>query len=388
LLISGSYYPPQVGGISRFMELVASGLGPRHVCCLTGAAGDGALKESGGPRVYRYPSLVGASKTSKAIGWTAALTQIMIRERPRVIILGSVDDSHFGLWLSRWFRLPFIVFAYGNEVLETIQRRYERQHAALRLANRVLVSSRYTASLAERAGAGPDRIKVVWPGCDSEFFRPLAGNAELRRKLLGPHYHQRAILTVGNLVARKGQDMVIRALPDLCRRVPDLVYMIAGDGPYRGELEKLATDLGVRDRVVFIGRVQDEDLPALYSLCEVFVMASRARIEESDVEGFGIVLLEASACGKPVVGGRSGGVPDAVVDGFTGLLVDPSNPQEIADALAKLMTDHELAKRLAEQGRARVVNEFQWEMIGQEILSTLEIVQREGVVSAKRAMPT
>ena len=317
----------------------------------------------------------------KAAGWCAVLTKIMIRERPQVVILGSVDDSHFGLWLHRWFRVPFIVFAYGNEILETIQQKYERQQLALRLANRVLATSRYTAGLAQAAGADPQRIKVVWPGCDTDFFRPKVARDDLRQKLLGARHRDRVILTLGNLVSRKGQDMVIRALPALCRRVPDLVYMIAGDGPYRGELEKLALELGVRDRVVFVGRVPDEDLPDLYALCEVFVMVSRERIEENDVEGFGIVLLEANACGKPVIGGRSGGVPDALADGVTGLLVDPLNPEEITEALARLLTDHNLATRLGEQGRLRVVHEFQWRQVGDDLLNTLNAVQREGAVT-------
>ena len=296
-------------------------------------------------------------------------------------MLGSVDDSHFGLWLHRWFGLPFIVFTYGNEILETIQRQYSRQLAALRLANRVLASSRYTAELAQRAGADPQRTTVVWPGCDTTFFRPVIAKDDLRLRLLGTPSADRVILTVGNLVSRKGQDMVIRALPALLRQVPEVVYLIAGSGPYQGELEKLASDLGVRDRVVFAGRVADEDLPDLYALCDVFVMVSRERIEENDVEGFGIVLLEANACGKPVIGGRSGGVPDALADNVTGLLVDPSSAEEISEALARVLTDHELAARFGEQGRLRVLNEFQWEQVGTTLLSILQTVRQEGARS-------
>ena len=387
LLISGAYYPPQVGGISRFMERVASSLGPEHVCCLTGVASVGAVNGSGGPVVYRYPSLTGRSRHVKAVGWITSLTRIMIRERPQVVILASVDDSHFGLWLHRWFRIPFIVFAYGNEILETIQQQYKRQQMALRLANRVLATSRYTAGIAHTAGADPERTKVVWPGCDSDLFRPMVARDDLRQKLLGARHRERVILTVGNLVSRKGQDMVIRALPDLCRRVPDLVYLIVGDGPYRGELEKLAVDLGVRDRVVFVGRVPDQELPELYSLCEVFVMVSRARLEENDVEGFGIVLLEANACGKPVVGGRSGGVPDALVEGITGLLVDPLKPAEITEALARLLTNQDLATSLGKHGRERVIQEFQWRQVGADLLSTLKAVRREGAVTGSAGVP-
>jgi phosphatidyl-myo-inositol dimannoside synthase len=123
-------------------------------------------------------------------------------------------------------------------------------------------------------------------------------------------------------------------------------------------------------------------LPDPYALCDVFVMVSRARIEENDVEGSGIVLLEASACGRPVVGGRSGGVSDALADGVTRLLMDPLNPEEITEALARLLTDHDLATGMGEQGRLRVVQEFQWDQVGRDLLGTLNIAQREGIVKA------
>lgn len=129
--------------------------------------------------------------------------------------------------------------------------------------------------------------------------------------------------------------------------------------------------------MLFAGRVPDEDLPDLYALCEVFVMVSRERIEENDVEGFGIVLLEASACGKPVVGGRSGGVPDALADGVSGFLVDPLSQEEITEALARLLTDRDLAQRLGEHGRSRVVHEFQWGQVREDLLGTLNTVRRE-----------
>jgi phosphatidylinositol alpha-1,6-mannosyltransferase len=168
------------------------------------------------------------------------------------------------------------------------------------------------------------------------------------------------ILTTGNLVARKGHDMVLRALARLDTEIANVTYLVVGDGPARSDLESLATALGVRDRVVFAGRALDADLPALYALADVFVMASRERRDENDVEGFGIVYLEAAACGKPVIGGRSGGIPEAVVDGVTGLLVDPSDPDDIAKTLASVLADSELAARLGLQGHARVVRDFTW----------------------------
>jgi phosphatidylinositol alpha-1,6-mannosyltransferase len=181
---------------------------------------------------------------------------------------------------------------------------------------------------------------------------------DLRQKLLGDRYRDQVIVTVGSLTARKGHDMVIRALPRLRETVPDITYLIVGQGGYRAKLEELAMSLGVRDRVIFVGQVSAEDLPDIYALADVFVMPSREHLESCDVEGFGLVFLEASACAKPVVGGRSGGIPDAIVDGVTGLLVNPNDAEDIANSLARLLTNSNLAIRLGQQGRCWVTKDF------------------------------
>lgn len=379
LLISGAYYPPQVGGISHLLAKVVSTLGPDHICCLTGVAADGSSAEDSiGPVVYRFPSLLGHSRISKAAAWGSALTMIMVRHRPRVIMLGSAIDSGCGLWLRRRLKFPFILFVYGNEILSTVRGKYEQPLLALKVANRVVACSKFTATIAQDAGADPGRIQVIHPGCDTDLFRPLPVRQDLRERVLGSGHAKKVILTVGNLVSRKGHDMVIRALPILTKQVPDLVYLIVGDGPYRGVLESLATELGVGDRVIFMGKVPDEDIPSLHALSDVFVMPSREQWEEDDVEGFGMVFLEANACNKPVIGGRAGGIPEAVEEGTTGLLVNPHSPEEIAAALVRLLTDRDFARRLGEQGRSRVVREFQWKQVGERVLSVLRCVQAEG----------
>jgi len=363
LLISGVYFPPQVGGISRIMEHLARAMGRERLCCLTGVAGPRSIP---GPRVYRSPTAFFApTRTRKGVAWARVVSEIMIRERPRAVLLGTVSDGPYGRWLRRWLGLPYVVYTHGNEVLGILTE--ERPGApesfegqALRGASRVVAVSRFTAGLVQQAGVDPARIEVVNPGCDLTRFAPKPADASLRQRILGARHRHRVILTTGNLVARKGHDVVIRALARLQVDVPDVVYLIVGDGPHRGELERLAGLLGVRDRVVFAGRVPDAELPAFYILGDVFVMVSRERREESDVEGFGLVYLEAGACGKAVVGGRSGGIPEAIADGVTGLLVDPSDPDDVARALAGILNEDGLAARLGAAGRARVEREFTW----------------------------
>ena len=305
------------------------------------------------------------------------ISEIMLREQPRVVQLATAGEGYLGLWLRRWLRLPFVIYAHGNEILAGMQSDWKKPRLALQQADRVLANSQFTAKLVERAGVVPDRIEIVHPGCDIDRFRPVGPKMDLRQRLLGHRYGDRVILTVGGLVARKGHDMVIRALPRLRKSVPEVTYLIVGDGSYRSQLEALATAMGVRDRVVFAGRLPAEDLPDIYALSDVFVMPSREQLEACDVEGFGMVFLEASACAKPVVGGRSGGVSEAIVEGVTGLLVNPHDPEEIASVLKRIVTSEELAARLGEAGRAHVVKEFDWAKVGARVQEILGSVLRE-----------
>ena len=377
LLVSRTYFPPQVGGISHFMASVASALGPARVCCLTAVPrASGAEPAPFRPRVYRRPMAFTGSTGLQALGLATAVGEIVIRERPSVVQLAMASEGYLGLLMKRWMRLPFVIYAHGNEILEAMQSEWDKPRLALRSADRILANSRFTKELVHKIGVDPDRIDIVHPGCDSDRFRPHAPEPDLRRRLLGGHDGDRVVLTIGNLVARKGHDMVIRALPRLCRTIPNVTYLIVGDGPYRTNLEQLAAATGVADRVVFAGRIADRDLPRVYSLGDVFVMPSREQADLCDVEGFGLVFLEANACGKPVVGGRSGGVPDAIVEGQTGFLVDPHDVEEIAATLGRVLGNRELAHRLGQQGRERAVREFAWSRIGDHVQTIVESVCR------------
>jgi len=161
-------------------------------------------------------------------------------------------------------------------------------------------------------------------------------------------------------------DTVIRALPAIVERAADVRYAVAGSGPEREHLEKLAHKTGVAERVRFLGEVGDRDLPALYNLATVYVGASR-RAERIGVEGFGLALVEASACGLPVVAGNSGGVPDAVRDGETGFLVPAEDPAAFADAISRLLGDPGLARRVGAAGRRAVETYFNWDRVVRDL---------------------
>lgn len=215
-----------------------------------------------------------------------------------------------------------------------------------------------------KLGVSDDKIHVVPHGVDSQKFSPASFSQEIVDRLaLG---NKNTILTVGNLVERKGHDMVLKSLPKVLREVPDTVYLIVGDGERKQKLKELVDELDLGEHVIFTGRVTDKELPNYYNTCDVFIMPSREI--GSDIEGFGIVYLEASACAKPVIGGRSGGVSDAVEDGVSGTLVDPLNVDEISQALITLLTDDELAMRLGRQGRKRIEEEFDQSAMAKKLI--------------------
>jgi phosphatidylinositol alpha-1,6-mannosyltransferase len=176
---------------------------------------------------------------------------------------------------------------------------------------------------------------------------------------------------VSRLVARKGQDMLVRALPALRRRVPGTALLLVGGGPYRERLAGLARDLGVDDDVVATGSVPWDELPAHYAAGDVFAMPCRSRRRGLEVEGLGIVFLEASATGLPVVAGRSGGSPDALIDGETGVLVDGSSLGEVVTTVGDLLADPDRAAAAGRAGRAWVERQWRWDVLADRLRSLL-----------------
>jgi phosphatidylinositol alpha-1,6-mannosyltransferase len=231
----------------------------------------------------------------------------------------------------------------------------------------ILAGSRYTGDLVKGLGARGDRILVTRYGTDPERFRPLDALPLRERLELGK---RPVLLTIARLVPRKGIDSVLEALAAVRRAVPDLVYVVAGDGPDRERLVELARRLGVDESVRFVGAVEDAELPLWYSLGDVFVMPSRS--DPPDVEGFGIVYLEAAACERPVVAARAGGVPDAVADGVSGLLVEPGDRDGLARALAELLSDPARRANLGRRARERVLAELTWDRIADATFAALE----------------
>ncbi|MCA9656385.1 MAG: glycosyltransferase family 4 protein, partial [Myxococcales bacterium] len=266
-----------------------------------------------------------------------------------------------------WPRRVFVA-AHGRELLlrpiarvAAAQRAYDATRRwVLREADGIVAVSRYTAELARGLGVDPSRVHVVPNGVDAARFdlpdaraRALAFRA---RHELG---ERPCFTTVARLQPHKGIDTGIRALPALRRRVPGATYVVVGSGPDEGRLRALARELGVADALRLLGRVGDDEVVDALLACDAFVLLSREAVP--DVEGFGLVLLEAGACRRPVIGARSGGIPDAVDEDRSGLLVPPDDVEATTDALARVLGDPMLARRLGEGGRHRATAVLSWD---------------------------
>jgi phosphatidylinositol alpha-1,6-mannosyltransferase len=289
--------------------------------------------------------------------WTTATGSLAARRRGRI---GRV-----------------VVAAHGREllwrppVLAALHERWRRR--TLAAVDRVVAVSSYTRELALRIGVAAERTCVVPNGTHvARLCRPdVLARARVLRSQCGA---ASIVLTVARFVPHKGIDTILRALPCIASAIPDVVYVVIGDGGDRDRLHRLAHERGVAARVRFVGAVDDDEVAAWMHACDVFALASRERAP--DVEGFGIVLLDAAACGRPVVAGRSGGTPDAVLHGETGWLCDPELDHEVAQSLIDLLRDRERARAFGAAGRRRVEHGLEWSHAGARLHAVLASLVR------------
>jgi phosphatidylinositol alpha-1,6-mannosyltransferase len=310
--------------------------------------------------------------------WTWRASRLARRHRPGFVWCGELKPAGYpAWWLAKTKGIPYGVVVHGTELLlleHKIRRSRFKRWTAGALVNGAAVlaaNSTWTADLARNVYRLLDRddlaarVRVVPLGTEPAQFRPGidATWARVRYALgNGPW-----LLTVARLEWHKGIDTVIKALPRVRAHHPTVRYAVAGEGPRLLHLERLVMELGLGDAVRFLGFVPESDLPALYNAVDLYVGASR--YHELLVEGFGISLVEASASGLAVVAGRSGGVPDAVRDGETGMLVDPEDPAAIAAAIDRLLTDDALRRRMGAAGRRAVETYYNWDRVANDLIA-------------------
>ena len=279
-------------------------------------------------------------------------------------------------WMKELFGTPYIAYCHGEDITLTDKYRYQPRVRdwIYRGADFVVAACEFAKENLLRIGVEEKKIVKITPGVDSVRFAPRPPSEDLI-SLYGLQ-GRKVLLTVARLCPRKGHEAVIRAIAKLVGIHSDLAYLIVGLGPEREKLERLVAELGLNDVVKFTGYVAEDRLADFYNLCDVFVMANQEE-ENGDIEGFGMVFLEANSSAKPVIAGRSGGTADSVIDGVTGYRVDPRDIEELATTLRRLLENPDLCARLGEAGLRRAREEFSWEERAARIRQlSLEVVQK------------
>ncbi|PIP17697.1 MAG: hypothetical protein COX43_02955 [Parcubacteria group bacterium CG23_combo_of_CG06-09_8_20_14_all_35_9] len=362
-------FPPQIGGAGYYISQVALHLPQKDLVILAPKMENSEIFD----REQRYKIYRKNLISKLCFIWPKWLPllykslKIVKKERIKTIQVGQVlPVGIVALFIKKLFRIPYIVYTNAMDVTMPAARHGRKKRilkSVLKEAYKVITISEFTKGELIKLGVKKENIVIVRPCTDIlEKIKNQKSKIKNVKEEIVKKYNlknKRILLTVGRLVKRKGHDMVIRALPKAIEKVPNLVYVITSTGPCLEELRKLTQELNLEDKVVFTGTTSQETLIVLYEISDVFIMTSR-ELSSRDVEGFGIVYLEANALEKPVIAGRSGGVEDAVQDGVNGLLVDPENTREIAETIVRLMTNQELANKLGVQGKERVLREFNW----------------------------
>jgi phosphatidylinositol alpha-1,6-mannosyltransferase len=369
-LVVSNDFPPRTGGIQSFVAGLVDRLPPDSVVVYAPAWSGAAAHDA----ALAYPVVRHPGSLMLPVPAVARRARQLVREhRCDSVLFGAA--APLGL-LAPGLREAGVRRAVGiTHGHEAGWALLPGGRAGLRRIAAGLDSLTYLGDYTRRLIAGAlrpaDRAKMVrlHPGVDAERFRPDAGGAA-RRAALGLT-DRRVIVCVSRLVRRKGQDTLIRALPAIQKRVTDTVLLLVGDGPDRGYLHELARQVRVTEDVVFAGAVPEAELPSWYGAGDVFAMPCRTRRRGLDVEGLGMVYLEASACGLPVLAGDSGGAPDAVLDGTTGRVIDGESTGATAHVLAAMLTDRQMARRLGEAGRAWTLSEWGWDLQAQRLAELL-----------------
>jgi phosphatidylinositol alpha-1,6-mannosyltransferase len=289
-----------------------------------------------------------------------ALRRVVRQTRADVIHCGKCLPEGFLAWaLHAWGGPPYWCYAHGEELTlaRTSMELGWLTRRALRGAAGLIANSQHTRNLLIRDwGVQPERIHVLHPGVDTHAFGPAAPDAAVRAQL--GWTERRVILTVGALQQRKGQDTMIQALPRLLKQYPNLLYSISGEGWERPRLEQLVAEHGLQSAVQFRGVPEDDELIRCYQQCDLFALPNRQ--VGWDFEGFGIVLLEAQACGRAVLAGASGGTAETLQSGETGFVADCSTPESLARVVAEALADPDRLTEMGQRAREWVVGRFDW----------------------------
>lgn len=364
-LLLAENWPPRTGGIENYLTHIATLLPKGSVTVVAPIAEDkvGTGNEEGNSGIkevirkrFFWPFL----KPAWLPLWLF-IKKLAAAEKFDVILCGkALFEGLVAYRLKKLFDIPYIVFTYAMEI-EVWARETKTKKKLIQVllaADRVVYINEETKKTLLQLGVLERQLVKVWPGVDDGYFNEQ-NNEDVARVIATYNLKQPYIFAFGRLVPRKGFDVLIDAFAKLDQmKFPHLQLVIAGDGPERKNLEGAAKRNFLDASVKFLGFVPQEDVVALYSGAKIFALTPR--VDASDIEGFGIVYMEAAACGVPAIGTRIGGVPEAIEHNVSGLVVAPDSSKDVADALALLLSDEQLRSKLGAAARKRAWDDFRW----------------------------
>jgi glycosyltransferase involved in cell wall biosynthesis len=386
---------PRIGGLEGFVERL---IGELHEHCEVGLASDGRRWFPGDESIPQFEIAPRDGRDAQE-RWREAARLFrdgLARFRPDIVHFASARETVYGWALRR--QIPAVATIHGNDLTDARPASAKHEDPtplivqSLNACHHVFPTGGYTASLAAKWGVTAP-LRVHAPGCDLNFFQPRHTLGELARKTFGIPQELPMILTVARLVPRKGHLNLLEAI----RRLPFGVrWVIAGDGPHRPQLEEAIAERRMEGSVVLLGKVSDDDLLGIYNACDVFAMTPYERVRSRwlDSEGFGLVFHEAGACGKPVIGSDISGCRESIVDGRTGLLVPPEDPQVLSRALSFLLTNPHEAEKLGHCGLETVRSMGGWARLARSMAreyaeivgsSTLLVAENAALANARRS---
>jgi len=365
-LVLAQDFPPIPGGVSVYIEnLYKNWKGPA-VILAPDSSDHIKTKFPNNITIKRLPMDLrrGGLKPyfQRQIRLYRASLNLLKKEKLKYIHCTHIASGLVALLLKKIHSIPYVLYTYGSEI--TGQPGFIRSNLTkliLRNAHHIITMSEFTKKAIMHYGIPDNKIRFL-VGAEVDHFSKNRDKQITKEK-----YNidgDPILLTVARLVEHKGIDTVIKALPEIIKLHPKLTYLVVGEGPYRSCLEKLSIELKVEKHIKFLGNIPHNKLQteseAFYSICDLFVMVSR-NIDNIEAEGFGIVFLEAGLSRKACIGGNSGGIGDAVIDGVTGKLVDPNDSNEIAKAVLALLANSETANQMGENGYKRAIRYFDWQ---------------------------
>ena len=367
LLVLSELFLPTKGGTAVWAAEVYRRLGGKEIHIVTADVPGAAEVDAVHPNTLhrlnlkRVPWLKPESLAMYAKYFFKSLTLALTHRFDAIHAFRALPEGFVAWAVARLTFRPVVIYAHGEELTTWGKGgKYKAMRFALRHADTVIANSEFTRQELLNMGVLAKRIVLINPGVDVERFRPGLPCDDLKQQI-GLSAGEKLILSVGRLSRRKGFDMVVRSMPQLVSQGISVRYALIGIGEDHDYLTNLARELSVSDRVHLLGHVSQDDLPRWYNACDVFAMPNREI--EGDTEGFGMVFIEAAACGKPALAGNAGGAGSAVVQGETGVLVDGREDGQVAESLRRILAENVLAQRLGQQGFLRIQERFSWEKV-------------------------